>query len=135
MPEVSLNPRDEAGDIQALDLEFLDVGQCRKLTQDTTVEAVRGEFAMYHTDLELLDQGNQAKHVHIQDGIGPPRLLFGQVFDSGGEGVIEMGNSGDVPGAIDPGARAEAACVVSKIGNDHFDDLQGKPGGRRTVCY
>ena len=24
--------------------------------------------------------------------------------------------------------------VVPKIGDDYFDDLQGKPGGRRTVC-
>ena len=129
-----MNPRREAGDIQELDLEFLDVGQCRKLTQDTTAEVIRRELALYHTGLELLDQGKQAKHVHIQDGSGPPGLWFGQVFDSSGEGVIEMGNSGDVPGATDPGARAETACVVSKIGDDYFEDLQGKPGGRRTVC-
>ena len=134
MPKVPLNPRHEAGDVQAVDLEFLDIGQCRKLTQDATVEAARGELVMSPIDLELLDQGKQAKHVHIPNGIGPLKISSAPVTVGDDKGVMEMGNSGDVPGATDLGACAKAVFVVSKIGDDHFNDLQGKPGGRRTVC-
>jgi len=51
-----LNPQHEAGDVQALDFEFLDVGQCRKLTQDTRVEALCGEPIISRMDPELIDQ-------------------------------------------------------------------------------
>ena len=47
-----------------------------------------------------------------------------------GNGVMEVKNSGDVPGVTSHGARAETVNVIDKVGDDHFGDLQGKPGGR-----
>ena len=135
MRKVPLDPRHEARNIQAPDIKFLDVGQCRKLTQDTTVEEVRRELAIPLIDLELLDQGKQAKRAHIPNLIGPLKFPSLPVIVYEDKGVIEMRNSGDVPGVTGQGACAETVCVVSKISDDHFDDLQGKPGGRRTVCY
>jgi hypothetical protein len=47
------------------------------------------------------------------------------------EGVVEMGNCGDIPGVAGHGTRAKSTIVVDEIGEDIFDDLLGKPVGRR----
>jgi hypothetical protein len=47
---------------------------------------------------------------------------------------MKMGNGGNVPRVTCQGAREETASVVGKVGDDHFDGLQGKPGGRRQTC-
>jgi hypothetical protein len=47
------------------------------------------------------------------------------------EGVVEMGNCGDIPGVAGHGTCARSAIVVDKIGEDIFNDLLGKPVGRR----
>jgi hypothetical protein len=44
--------------------------------------------------------------------------------------VMEMRNSGDVPGMASQGARAETAHVIDEVDDNNFNDLQGKPGGR-----
>ena len=82
---------------------------------------------------ELLDQGKQTKRVHMPDGIGPQKFSSIIPIEVNGKGVVEMRNSGDIPRVTGLGACAETASVISKIGDDDFDDLQGKPGGRRTV--
>ena len=46
-----------------------------------------------------------------------------------------MGDSGDVPGVADQGACAKTARVVGKIGDDDFDDFQGKSSGRGWVFH
>jgi len=98
------------------------------------VEVHWGELVVFTTDLELLDQGKQAKNVHILNGIEPPKFFFVRVVVDRGKGVMEVGNSGDVPGVTGQGACAETACVVSKIGGDHSEDIQGKADGRGIVC-
>ena len=82
-------------------------------------------------DPEPLDRGKQTKSIHVRDGIVPPGLSV----DVNGKGVIEIRDNSDVPGVIYKSACAEAAGVVYEIGNDHFDDLQGKFGGRGIVCW
>ena len=47
---------------------------------------------------------------------------------------MEVRDSGDIPGVTGQGARPETASVIDKIGNDDFDDLKGKPGGRGRAC-
>jgi len=42
---------------------------------------------------------------------------------------MEMRDRGDVPGITGEGACKEATCSIDKMGDDHFDDLQGKFGG------
>ena len=101
--KVPLNLRHEARDIQVPYLEFLDVGQRRKLARETIVEQLSGklEAAVLSltptADLERLDQGKQTKRLHAQDGIGPPKFLVPGV-DIDDEGVMQAMNSGDVPG-------------------------------------
>ena len=66
------------------------------------------------------------------EGIVPFEILYTRVRFNG-KGVMEVGNSGNVPRITGQGARAETGCVVDKIGNDHFDDLQGKQTNRVRV--
>lgn len=51
------------------------------------------------------------------------------------EGVMEMGSGDDVPGVTGLGACEEAACIIDKVGNDHFDDLLGESRGRGRACH
>ena len=60
------------------------------------------------------------------EGIGPPK--FRVPTSNGVEGVIEVGDGGDVPGVTSQGARVETTCVVGEVGNNLLDDLVGKPG-------
>jgi hypothetical protein len=61
-------------------------------------------------DLELLDQGKQTKPTHVQEAIRkPPR--FWKIYVNG-KGVMEIRNSGSVPGVTGKGACAET--VVSR---------------------
>jgi len=84
-------------------------------------------------DPEPLDQGKQTKHVHVPEGIGPPEFLV-QRADVNDKGVMERMNGGDVPGITGEGTCAEATCVINEVGDNHFDDLLGKPGGRGRAC-
>jgi len=51
------------------------------------------------------------------------------------EGLVEMRDGGDVPRVAGQGTRAETVGVIGKMGNDHFDELQGKLGDRGRVCW
>ena len=62
--------------------------------------------------MELLDQGKQTEHVHVPDRIGPLGSSAKYVFGVNGEGVMEMRDSGDVPGEACQGACAETAFAV-----------------------
>jgi len=66
------------------------------------------------------------------EGIRPLEVLHTRVGFKG-QGVVEVGNSGNVPGITGHAARAETGRVVDKVGNDHFDDLQGKQTNRVRV--
>ena len=80
-------------------------------------------------DPELLDQRKQTQRVSAPKGVGP-RKFSRRVHLMNGEGVVEMGNGGDIPGVAGHGACAKSAIVVDKIGDDIFDNLLGKPVGR-----
>ena len=130
--EVSLNPRHKVGDVQEVDPELLDVGQ-RKVAPDKAVEMFWGksneEIDVPSVNLELLYQRKQTESAHDPERSGPygfPFLARGP--GSSDEGVMEMGNGGDVPGVTGQGACAETARIVDEMGDDHFDDLLGKPG-------
>ena len=83
-------------------------------------------------DLELLNQGKQTKPVLVQERFGPQETPFHpQGGNHSSKGVMEVRNGGDIPGVTGPGACKETALVVDEMGDDHFDNLVGKPGGRR----
>ena len=67
------------------------------------------------------------------EGIEQLEALYIRVHFKG-RGIMEVGNSGSVPGITGHGARAETGYVVDKGGNDHFDDLQGKQTDRAHVA-
>ena len=56
-------------------------------------------------------------------------------IDWNDEGVMEMGNSGNVPGATGQGAREEGLLVIDEMSDDNFDDLLRKPGDRGRGCH
>lgn len=85
------------------------------------------------TDPECLDQGEQIEHVHVPEGVGPPQLSA-RGFEVDEKVAIEMRNSSDIPGVASQGARADTARIVTKMGNDHFDDLRGEPGDQGRGC-
>ena len=86
-------------------------------------------------DLELLDQGKQTKLARILEWFGPPtfRIKVGPAISSD-KSMMEMRDRGDVPGITGEGACKEAACIIDKMGDDHFNDLQGKFCGGRRAC-
>ena len=46
------------------------------------------------------------------------------------EGVMEMGNGDNVPGVTGHSACVKTVHIVGEVGDDHFNDLLGKPVGR-----
>ena len=61
-------------------------------------------------------------------------FVFRQGTGWANKGLVETMNSGDVPGVAGQGTREEAALVVGEIGDDHFDDIQGKLSGGGQAC-
>ena len=91
-------------------------------------------------DPELLDQGEQAKPVHVQERFGPqgvPCHRQGSTEQGGShdvEGVMEVRNNDDVPGAAGQRTCEETALVTDEMADYHFKDLLWKPGSRGRVC-
>jgi len=80
--------------------------------------------------LKLLDQGKQTKLARILEWFGPPKFRIKvRPTVSSGKSVMEMRDRGDVPGVTGEGACKKAGSVIDKMGDDHFNDLQGKVGG------
>lgn len=69
----------------------------------------------------------------MREGVVPHRVLDAEARPNN-KGVVEMRNGGNVPGVTGQSACKETVCVESKICDDYFDDLQGKPGGGRRAC-
>jgi len=83
-------------------------------------------------DVKFLHKGKQPELIHTNELFGPSLFPFwvpGIVMGLGGKGVVEVRNSGHVPGAGDHGTYEKTARVVDKVGDNHFDDIQGKPDG------
>lgn len=68
--------------------------------------------------------------MHVPDGIRPQELSI-PVHAPNDEGAVEMRSGGDVPGVAGQGTHAETAHVMYEVGNDAFDNFQGKPRRRR----
>jgi len=84
-------------------------------------------------DLNLFDQGKQTKFVHFPERLGPVKsLLHVHITGWSDEGVMEMGDGGDVPGVIGQGACKETAYVTYETDNRVYD-LLGEPGDRRRA--
>ena len=70
--------------------------------------------------------------MHGLEGIGLPKISDASAcFDD--KGMMEVGSSGDVPGATDQGVCTETAYVMDEICDDDFNNLQGKPTGKGRV--
>ena len=84
--------------------------------------------------MELPDQGKQTEPMHAPEWNRPLEFYVKEVVTHD-EGVMEMGNSGDVPGVTGQGACAETVFVVDEMCEDDLDDILGKPpGGEGWVC-
>ena len=85
------------------------------------------------SDVELPDQGKQTKPMHAQEWNRPSGFSVKRAVTHD-EGVMEMGNGGDVPGVAGQGACAETVFVVDEMCEDDVDDILGKPGGEGWTC-
>lgn len=117
MTEVLSNPWHETRDIQEIYPEFLDVGQRKEMTQGMAVEPFRGKsigaVGIAFADMELLDQGKQTEFVHGPEWFGPQKFrIRAQGMGLDDEGVVELRNSGNVPGITGEGACEETPRVV-----------------------
>lgn len=76
-------------------------------------------------DPESFDERKQTKLVRFLEWHRPPAVPFGPVADEvfGREGVMEVGDSGDVPRVAGHGACQEKARVVNKVGYNRFHGL------------
>ena len=83
-------------------------------------------------DTGLLDQGKQTELVYVIEWFGLHELLA--CSRGGGEGPEEMRNSDGVPRETGQKEREETVCVVDGVVDDYFNNIHGKPGGRRPVC-
>ena len=83
-------------------------------------------------DVELPDQGKQTEPVHAPEWNRPSELSAKEAVTND-EGMMEMGNGGDVPGVTGQGARTETVFVVEMC-EDDLDDILGKPGGEGWTC-
>ena len=82
-------------------------------------------------DPELLDQGKQTKSMLVQQGFGPHETQsLPRGRGQSNECVMEMRNGDDIPGVTGQGTRK----IVDEMGDDNFDDLLGKSGGRGRTC-
>ena len=48
----------------------------------------------------------------------------------GNKGVVEMRNGDDMPRVTGQGAREKTVRLIDEMGDDDFDNFEGKPGGR-----
>jgi len=85
-------------------------------------------------EVKLLHEGKQSELMHTNERLGPFLSLFwepGVAIGLGGEGVMKVRNGGHGPGAAGHGTREKTACVVDKVGDNHFKDIWGKSIGGR----
>ena len=86
------------------------------------------------SDVEFPDQGSQTEPMHAPERNRPPGLSVKEAVTHD-EGVMEMGNDGDVPGGTGQGACTETVYVVDEMCEDDLDGILGKPSGKRWVCH
>jgi len=88
---------------------------------------------VFSADFERPDEGKQAKFVEVLDRSGPQEFIVrlrAQGPDCSDKCVMEVRNGGEIPGVAGQGAGEETGYVVDKMGNNDFDNSQGKPGSR-----
>ena len=135
--KVPPNRRHEARDVQVVYPELADVGQRKKWGQGVGVEQLWGEpktvAGPIRASPEHLDERKQTKLMLAQERFRPSLVLV-QAINWNDKSVVEVRDGGNVPGATDQRACEEIGFLVDKIGDDRFDDLQGKPGNRGPGC-
>ena len=88
-------------------------------------------FVILPTGLEPLDKGKQTEPARFLEWLGPPPFKADErPTIHGHKSVVEVRDSGNVPGVTGQGACYKTGRVIDKVGDYHFDDLQGEVGGR-----
>ena len=85
-------------------------------------------------DAEVFYEGKQTEPAVILEWCRPLESLQMIWSQWSEESVAKMRDRGDVPRVTGQGARPKTACVVKKMGDDHFDNLKGKLGGYGLLC-
>jgi len=86
-------------------------------------------------DVEFPHQGKQPEPLHMKEWFGPNDFLLcapGKCL--GSKSVVNVRNSGEVPGVTGQGACEKPVLVVDEVGDDHFDDIHGKSDDRGRAC-
>ena len=129
MSKVLSNVRDEAGYYEVVYSKLLEVRKRRKVTQGLCVKLLGSEGKVGYMETETLDERKQAEVVCASEW---PRGFPG-IHGANCEGVVQMGDSCDVPRAAGHGACADGAEVAYEVGDDQVHELLWEPGnwGRR----
>jgi len=133
VPEALSNGRHKVGYLEIVYSKFLEVHKSGEVAQVKLSEGFRVEPGVVcdpHAYLESFDERKQTKLVRFFERPWPrvvPVARVGMVVVDR-EGVMKLGDSGDVPRVTCRGARKEATRVVNDEGDDHFHDILRKLG-------
>ena len=95
VPKPLLDVRHEAGYLQVVYSELLEVCERGKVVQIVSVKSITSKLsATTQADPESLDERKQPKAVRLLEWRRPPELLDQYIT---GEGVVKMMDGGDIP--------------------------------------
>ena len=132
--EVPLDVWREAGYLEIIYSKLLEVRECRKVTQGAYAKPVGAKFfgGIPQADPESLDEWKKTEIVRFFEWVRPPILLVPRencpVIRR--EGVVKMGDGGDVPQVAGHGACPEGAGVVNEVGDNRIYKFLWEPSDR-----
>ena len=100
-----------------------------------SVKPPRSELGrvMTRTDPDPFDEWEQTKLVRFSERSGPKVFSQGDIVIDR-EGVMEMGDSSNVPRVACQGTRQEGGGIVDEVGNDDLYKFLRKLGDWRPAC-
>ena len=120
--------------------KFLQVHECGKIVQGASIDPFGGELdpkRMAQADSKSFDERKQTEPVRVSEWPRPIVLLvrpgYG-LFIVGCKGVMEMGDSSNVPWIRCQGACKEGVNVVDEAGSDHFHKFLRKLSDWGRAC-
>jgi hypothetical protein len=124
MTEIAFNAWHKAGDIQMFESQSPDVCEGGKVAQVMGAECLGHEPSPLLHDSDFLDEMRSALLIQLRQRL--------QLVPED-EGVVEVWDRGEVPGAT--GQRTRFECVevagsVGDVGDDHFRDVIWEGAGR-----
>ena len=123
--------RHEAGYLEVVYSELLEVCECGKAMEVISAKPFGSKLAIKaQTDTESLDEWKQPEVVRLLERCRPPAPLVPVVGCQiiGDEGVVKMGEGGDIPRIAGQGACQDGVGVVNEVGENCVHKFSRKLG-------